>query len=364
MQLKMQQDPEEVAVDVLQDQREPGLAAVAAVGVGHAAGRRRQPEGPVVGLAVVVAGEAEAEREDEDQQRRRVVPEGQRPEGVAARHAAVGDAGRVEGRDQVPVQVGPGVVVLPHEGGPRRVDDEGQQDRRRDRRLDPPAVLAQGGHVRPAPGRPDRNRCRGCALDRRRHSHLLSAQLNAQLSPRSGPAVPYGPLKAHVKDIKSMKFRAIRSELCSSTSWPTPWPWPRSRASRRPPPACTWPSPRCRARSACSSTSWACCSSTGAPARGRSPSRPTAPPSCPSCSASWPTWRPPGPRRGRCRAWPGGAWPSGPPPASSPARWRRPSWRSTPATPASTCRWWRRARTSWCPRWRRARSTWPWSCCR
>ena len=39
---------------------------------------------------------------------------------------------------------------------------------------------------------------------------------------------------------------------------------------------------------------------------------------CPSCSGCWPTWRPPGPRRGRCRAWPGGAWPSGPPPASSP----------------------------------------------
>ena len=177
-----QQDPEEVAVDVLQDQGEPGLAAVAAVGVGHATGRGREPEGPVVGLAVVVAGESEAEREDEDQQRRRVVPEGQRPEGVAARDAAVGDAGGVEGGDQVPVQGDAGVVVLPHEGRPRRVDDEGQQDGRGDRRFDPPAVLAQGGHVRTTPGRPDRNRRRGCALDRRRHSHLLSACRTAQLT--------------------------------------------------------------------------------------------------------------------------------------------------------------------------------------
>ena len=45
---------------------------------------------------------------------------------------------------------------------------------------------------------------------------------------------------------------------------------------------------------------------------------------------------------------------------AGPRRW----WPSTPATRASTCRWWRPARTSWCPRWRRARSTWPWSCCR
>ena len=36
---------------------------------------------------------------------------------------------------------------------------------------------------------------------------------------------------------------------------------------------------------------------------------------CPSCSGSWPTWRPPGPRRGPSRAWPGAAWPSGPRPS-------------------------------------------------
>ena len=56
------------------------------------------------------------------------------------------------------------------------------------------------------------------------------------------------------------------------------------------------------------------------PGRGRSPSRLTGQPSCRSCSGSWPTWRPPGPRRGPCRGWPAGGWPWGPLPASSPAR--------------------------------------------
>ena len=54
---------EEVAVQVLQDEREPRLAGVAAVAVGHRARRRRLPEAPVVGLAVVVAGEPEPDRE-------------------------------------------------------------------------------------------------------------------------------------------------------------------------------------------------------------------------------------------------------------------------------------------------------------
>ena len=173
MAVEDQQQPEEVAVDVLEDQREAGLAAVAAVGVGHRAGRGRPPEGPVVGLAVVVAGEAEAEREDQDEQRGRPAPEGQGPEGVAARHAALGDAGRVEGRNQVPVEGDPGVVVPADEGGPGRVDDERGEHRHRHHGLDPPGVLAQGGLVGPTPRASDGNRSRGCVVHRRRHSDLL-----------------------------------------------------------------------------------------------------------------------------------------------------------------------------------------------
>src|SRR5664280_1934637 len=59
---------EEVPVDVLEEQREPGLSGVGAVAVGHRAGRRGQPERPVVRLAVVVAGHPEAQREDQDEQ--------------------------------------------------------------------------------------------------------------------------------------------------------------------------------------------------------------------------------------------------------------------------------------------------------
>src|SRR5436190_2613314 len=58
---------QEVAVDVLQDQREPRLARVPGVRLGDRTGGRREPERAVVRLAVVVAGEPEAKGEDEDQ---------------------------------------------------------------------------------------------------------------------------------------------------------------------------------------------------------------------------------------------------------------------------------------------------------
>src|SRR5687767_6184252 len=65
---------EEVAVDVLKDQRETRLTRVLFVRLGHSTRRRREPEGAVVRLAVVVAGQPEAEGEGEDQQRRRQRP--------------------------------------------------------------------------------------------------------------------------------------------------------------------------------------------------------------------------------------------------------------------------------------------------
>ena len=69
--MKMQRQVEEIAVDVLEDQRERVLAAVALARLADGAGRRVGPERLVVGAAVVVAGEAEAARRPEDQQRRR-----------------------------------------------------------------------------------------------------------------------------------------------------------------------------------------------------------------------------------------------------------------------------------------------------
>ena len=178
---------------------------------------------------------------------------------------------------------------------------------------------------------------------------------------------PTAPPCVHVKDIKSMKMRAISSERsqCSCTSWPTPWPWPRSRASPGPPTACTWRSPRCPARSGCSSTSSAWSSSTGARAGAGHPhSRRQRP------AAVHPAG--PGRRRGdRGRGagalghGPGGISPSAPRPslitsvlapalvefhASHPRH--RPVGGGGGLAPARA------------PAWPPARSTWPWSCCR
>ena len=63
---------------------------------------------------------------------------------LGAGHAGSADARRVEGRDEVAVHVRPDVVVLVLKGRPRGVDDEGGENRDRDQRLDPPAILTKG----------------------------------------------------------------------------------------------------------------------------------------------------------------------------------------------------------------------------
>src|SRR5437588_11580076 len=66
---------EEVAVNILQDEREFCLAAVIPVGAfAHRTGRRIEKECPVISFAIVVAGYAEAQRKCQDQQSGRVVP--------------------------------------------------------------------------------------------------------------------------------------------------------------------------------------------------------------------------------------------------------------------------------------------------
>ncbi len=94
------------------------FAAVAGAGVAHRAGGRRPEERPVVGLAVVVAGEPEAERDRQDQQRRRERPPvaDDAPRGVLA---VRGEARRVE-RRQVRVGVVVGVDQRPPTSRTRR----------------------------------------------------------------------------------------------------------------------------------------------------------------------------------------------------------------------------------------------------
>src|SRR5207237_10924192 len=63
-----QGEVEEIAVDVLQDERERALAEVALAGLAHRARGRVGPERLVVRAAVVVAGHAEAAGGPQDEQ--------------------------------------------------------------------------------------------------------------------------------------------------------------------------------------------------------------------------------------------------------------------------------------------------------
>ncbi len=66
---KQERDVEEVAMDVLNDQREVALAQILLARLAHGAVGRVGPEGFVVGAAIVVAGDAEAAREYQDDHR-------------------------------------------------------------------------------------------------------------------------------------------------------------------------------------------------------------------------------------------------------------------------------------------------------
>src|SRR2546427_10780512 len=61
----------EEPVHVLQDEGKPRLAPIAVPRLADRTGYGVEEEGPIVGLAVVVAREPEAEREDQNQERRR-----------------------------------------------------------------------------------------------------------------------------------------------------------------------------------------------------------------------------------------------------------------------------------------------------
>ena len=139
----------EPAVDVLGDQREAASRRCTCVRLGDGAGRRREPERPVVGLAVVVAGQPEAEREDQDDQRRRErAPLERLPEVRGALDAvAAGTASRTARGTARSSSRGP-------EGPPGRVDDEGGEHHERRQRGEPPAVGAQGASLDPGPRGP------------------------------------------------------------------------------------------------------------------------------------------------------------------------------------------------------------------
>ncbi len=91
-----QREVQEVAMDVLQDQRETNARPVALARLADRAGRRVGPERLVVGAAVVVAGEPEQPRRPEDQQRRRERQPAGPPAGLRT-HQACGDSPKISG---------------------------------------------------------------------------------------------------------------------------------------------------------------------------------------------------------------------------------------------------------------------------
>src|SRR2546423_7977274 len=80
-----QRQVEEVAVNVLNDEREAALAEIGLAWLTDGAGWRVGPEGFVICATIVIAGHAKAARRPEDQQRRRKRQRLWPPSGVRAK---------------------------------------------------------------------------------------------------------------------------------------------------------------------------------------------------------------------------------------------------------------------------------------
>src|SRR5581483_5071581 len=92
---------EKIAMNVLENQGKPPLAAVCIARLAHCTGGRIRPESPVIGAAVIIAGEAKQPRSPKDQQcgrpRQPRRPPGKLRTEPAVRRVAE-QLGRVEGR--------------------------------------------------------------------------------------------------------------------------------------------------------------------------------------------------------------------------------------------------------------------------
>src|SRR6266481_1457550 len=139
---KRDRDVEEVAVNILEYQREKSLAQIRRARLAHRAVDRIRPHRLVVRAAIVVAGEPESARRPEDQKRGRErkntgPPAGLRTEPCVRRIAE--EFGRIEGRE-----VGAGGVVVALKGGPRGIANECREDQERYGGLQPPCVGSGG----------------------------------------------------------------------------------------------------------------------------------------------------------------------------------------------------------------------------
>src|SRR6476646_6658902 len=122
---------EEIAMSVLQDERETGFAAIVAIcRLTHRARRRVQEERAVKSFAIVVAGGAEAQRKSQNQHGRRK-PQRQ-PVVVRV------DQGRVKGRE-----VRTPVVKFSLEGAERSINTEPSHHDDNRKIFQPPGIAPQ-----------------------------------------------------------------------------------------------------------------------------------------------------------------------------------------------------------------------------
>src|SRR5579863_10113341 len=129
---------EEIAVDVLQDQRKRALAAILLARLTYRAGRRVSPEGLVVRAAVVVTGDAKASRRPQDQDGGREDQPGRIPCGFRSKpgvERVAEQLWRVERREVRSV-----AVVGALKRRPRGVNNETRKSQEYDEGLDPPRL--------------------------------------------------------------------------------------------------------------------------------------------------------------------------------------------------------------------------------
>ena len=119
----------EIAMNVLQHERELVLTAVGSLAVfPHCAGRRIKEKGAVIDFSAKITGPPKTDGDPDHEKRRRVVP----PFGC--------DSGGIERR-----QIGAVFVVIALESRPGGIGHEGPQSQEDGQRRRPPSVLAKCG---------------------------------------------------------------------------------------------------------------------------------------------------------------------------------------------------------------------------
>src|SRR5579863_2067567 len=129
---------QEVAMDVLENQREATLAPIGFARLANRACGWVCPEGLVISAAVVIAGEAEQARERQDQQTHRKGEEAGPPGRRRGEHKR-----RIKRRQIIGAgAIGGAQVMIALRARPGRIDDEGHIAKENQERFPPPGIFA------------------------------------------------------------------------------------------------------------------------------------------------------------------------------------------------------------------------------